>query len=388
MDHLDALVNAALQDGVGTAAQVVVATPQHRVHTGAYGHAWPGGPPVTPETAFDLASLTKVFTTFICMVLKDRGALDLDRRVGDALPDVAWPEVTVRELLGHRAGLVAWQPWFDAARRHKACAGLWPDLPGGTDRGVAAAVTWSACAATPGTGAPARVYSDLGFIALGRLLEAITSTRLDVLLQDLVCAPLGLSAAYRRLGAAPLATPVTGLTRPRDPAPGQAELYAVHPQRPDFLTGEVDDDNAWALGGVAGHAGVFGTAPDVASLGLSLLRDLAGAQTLVHRDTAAAFVAPDVPTLAPLRSLGLDRATPGGSTGTVIGRGPLGAVGHLGFVGTSLWIDLDREAVVVLLTNRVFPSRVATARIRTLRPAVHDAAAALLPRGDPAPDPD
>jgi CubicO group peptidase (beta-lactamase class C family) len=139
----------------------------------------------------------------------------------------------------------------------------------------------------------------------------------------------------------------------------------------------VNDDNAWAMGGGAGHAGVFSTALDVAAVGQAWLDALLGRPSVVPAAAAAEFARPD-PTPGSTRALGWDTpSAEGSSLGTWLGRGPRGAIGHLGFTGTSLWIDVDAELVVALLTNRVHPSRDNEA-IRSFRPRLHDAVAAAL----------
>jgi serine-type D-Ala-D-Ala carboxypeptidase len=140
--------------------------------------------------------------------------------------------------------------------------------------------------------------------------------------------------------------------------------------------GEVDDENAWALGGVAGHAGLFSTAGDVAALGQAWLDALAGRGSFLGRETAGLFAAPAAPGG---RGLGWDRPTPETSAlGSRLGRGPLGAVGHLGFTGCSLWVDLDAGLVCALLTNHVHPAGADRERLRLFRRRFHDAVAEAL----------
>lgn len=381
---LDALLAEVRRRGCGTAAQLAVGLPDGRLLAAASGEAWPGGPTVDVHTPFDLASVTKmVATTAACLVLVERRLLELDAPIGRVLPALHFGARTARELLGHRAGLTPWAPWFEAARVHPDCSGLWPGQTGGRDREAAREHTLQAAFLSPGGPAGVRAYSDLGFLALGALIEAIAAEPLDAFVHREVLAPLGLhTTAYRRLSTSPPAPlPVTGILRPREPAPGQEDRYQVHPQVPVLTPGEVDDDNAWALDGVAGHAGLFGPAADLVRFGRALLEDLEGAGHLVRADTLAAFVAPD-PAEGAVRSLGFDRpAAQGSSIGTSLGRGPRGAIGHLGFTGTSLWVDLDQRLVVALLTHRTFPTRTAQAPIRALRPWLHDAVAAWVEAG-------
>jgi CubicO group peptidase (beta-lactamase class C family) len=323
-------------------------------------HVFSGGN-APPQTLFDLASVTKVMST-TALVL-DRG-LDLSAPVRTWLPTAV--DATIDDLLFHRSGLPPFQPYFaDELTQHPALF----------DADCALAVRTSArarvierVAATRPEAAPGTrcAYSDLGFILLGAALEAHSGAPLDRLFERHIAQPLGLkNTGYRRLSARlslPSTLADTGATRPREPAPGQEGLWSV-PERPTRRA-EVDDDNAWVMDGVSGHAGLFGTAADVASFGLAVLsgpwRPLAAVRDLRTRGST--------------RARGFDTpALDGASCGPRFGRaGPRGAIGHLGFTGTSLWIDLDRSLVVALLTNRVVLGR-HNVRIREFRPRFHDA---------------
>jgi CubicO group peptidase (beta-lactamase class C family) len=212
------------------------------------------------------------------------------------------------------------------------------------------------------------VYSDIGFILLGHLLEELGKARLDTLFFKYIATELNLTAGFRSLSPAPPMPPEmapTGVKRPRDPAPGQEGMWEVAQVYSGL--GEVDDDNAWAMGGVAGHAGLFGTALDVAVFGQAVLE--------------GRFAPPngrpwevDPETAGSTRALGFE--VPGldlPSCGMRFGRaGPKGAIGHTGFTGVSLWIDFDRKLVVSLCTNRVALGRL-NLKIRGFRPEFHEA---------------
>lgn len=318
-----------------------------------------------PEAmVFDLASVTKVMaTTAICLDLLEHGALDLDTPVVGA---------TVEDLLLHRSGLPAFLPFFVEA------LATWPQLhdekcPADV-RAAARAHVVAAAGATPRTGRRAAVYSDLGFIVLGELLAQRGGASLDALFVRHVAEPLQLeSTGYRRISAAlpePIFLAATGATRPREPAPGQEGMWNVQ-SRPTRLA-EVDDDNAWAMDGVSGHAGLFGSARDVAAYGQAVLEGR-------FAPPPGREWGPDRSTPDSTRALGFDTpSAEGASCGARFGRaGPRGAIGHLGFTGTSLWIDLDRELVVALCTNRVALGR-ANVKIREYRPRFHDAVLAEL----------
>jgi CubicO group peptidase (beta-lactamase class C family) len=226
------------------------------------------------------------------------------------------------------------------------------------------------------------VYSDVGFIVLGEILSVAAGASLDAVVAERVTVPLGLAAHFRRLsgpapaaaGAGPIAP--TGATRPREPAPGQDGSWTAIERRPG-RPGEVDDDNAWAMDGVAGHAGLFGTAGDVAAFGQAVLDDVAGQARLAAPGLWARALERDAETPGSTRALGFDTHRAGdptadASAGRWLGQALPGAVGHLGFTGVSLWIDLARAVVVALCTNRTALGR-ANVRIRGFRPRFHDA---------------
>lgn len=311
------------------------------------------------EMVFDLASVTKVMsTTAVCLDLVKLGALQL------STPVIG---VTVEDLLFHRSGLPAFQPFFVEA------LAAWPHLHDvscpADARAAARAHVVAAATSTPISPRKSSVYSDLGFIVLGELLAKAGGAPLDALFIRHVSEPLGLtSAGYRRISAslpAPRDVAPTGATRPREPAPGQEGLWnvATKPTRP----AEVDDDNAWAMDGVSGHAGLFGTARDVAKYGQAVLEGR-------FAPPPGHSWGPDRSTPDSTRTLGFDTpSAEGASCGPRIGKkGPKGAIGHLGFTGTSLWLDFDRELVVALCTNRVALGR-ANVKIREYRPRFHEA---------------
>jgi CubicO group peptidase (beta-lactamase class C family) len=309
---------------------------------------------------FDLASVTKVMST-TALVFDAR--LPVDAPLTAYLPR-AQAKASLSDLLAHRSGLPAFLPFFEREMLQH------PDLFEGPQSALRAEVRRSVLARVENTpqerpvGAQA-LYSDLGFILLGAALEAAMGTPLDRLFAERIASPLGLSAGFRRLSAAlplPAQYAPTGSTRPREPAPGQEGLWSV-PSRPTE-PGQVDDDNAWCLDGVSGHAGLFGSALDVARFGQAILEGRWAPRTPWARDG----------TPGSTRTFGFDTpSSEGASCGQRFGRsGHRGAIGHLGFTGTSLWIDLDRHLVVAFLTNRVALGR-ANIRIREFRPRLHDA---------------
>lgn len=228
------------------------------------------------------------------------------------------------------------------------------------------------------------LYSDPGFMLLGWIVEAVGGGPLDRLFQSRVAEPLGLGDTFFPGGSAGGAAPGGGGPR-RFVATERCE------HRSEVNCGAVNDDNAWAAGGVAGHAGLFSTAAEVAALGEAWLEALAGGsprgatrrakgaagRALLDPEVAREFARVQGPP-GTTRTLGWDTpSAEGSSLGTILGRGPRGAIGHLGFTGTSLWIDLDRGLVVALLANRVHPSR-ENERIRPFRPRFHDVVAGAV----------
>jgi CubicO group peptidase (beta-lactamase class C family) len=297
----------------------------------------PGAPRCTEETIFDLASLTKVIAAApIAMRAIASGALSLDTRVADRLS--AWrganrERVTVRHLLDHSSGL-------------PAHVRLW-------ERGSGRAAFESALAATPLEREPGTcaVYSDLGFMLLGFLLEHAAGRSLD--------AQFG--ALARDLGVAIRYTPAADLADRIAPT-------EIDPWRGRLLRGEVHDENAAALGGVAAHAGLFGTAADVGTYARAVLETFEHETAIGSPPLMRSFAtATGVPESS--RALAWDTMRPTSSCGTLLSPS---AIGHTGFTGTSLWIDPDRDLYVVFLTNRVHPTRTNN-QMPSIRPALHDA---------------
>lgn len=383
-DPLQKLLDEGVAAGVFPCARAVVLRGGTRVFQGGAGGA-------TARTVFDLASLTKAMgTTPLFLALWSEGKVEPETPVSRVFPEsaVGRAGVTVGDLLTHRSGLPAFVPFFARVMREDArlfgqeCP---PEFRAAARRAVVEQALATPPAEPPGT---RTVYSDVGFIVLGELLSVVGGAPLDALFAERVAAPLGLAARFRRLSVvsgtadtdiAEIAP--TGAARPREPAPGQEGLWAPIDPRPS-RPGEVDDDNAWAMDGVAGHAGLFGTAADVAAFGQAVLAELAGAGRIAPRRLWTRALARDREMPGSTRALGFDTRLPGdpsegASAGRWIGDWPPGALGHLGFTGVSLWIDLARQLVVALCTNRTALGRAET-RIRVFRPRFHDAVVEAL----------
>jgi CubicO group peptidase (beta-lactamase class C family) len=343
----------------------------------------PESRPLGPGDLFDVASLTKVMaTTTLVAGLVEEGAVPLDGPVGRFLPgfEVGGKDgVTVRHLLAHASGLPRWRPYFDTAASDPVASAAFrapAERPGpealvpAFERGkalVRAAVLAERLEAPPGARA---VYCDPGFLALGFLVEGVLQGRLAALAEERVFRPLGLAETFFLDVLAPAEAAARAAGRSFAPTEDCVHRHEVN-------RGAVNDDNAWAMGGGAGHAGVFSTAHDVARLGQAWLDALHRRPSLVPAAAAAELARRDR-TPGTTRALGWDTPSDEGSSlGTRLGRSGRGAIGHLGFTGTSLWIDVEREVVVALLTNRVHPSR-ENELIRPFRPRFHDAVAEAL----------
>jgi serine-type D-Ala-D-Ala carboxypeptidase len=351
------LLEEGIADGVYTAAAAMLGRHGDLLWQGAAGRLSrePDSPAVTLDTVFDLASFTKPLATALAlMLLADRGRLHLDAGLGEVLPKPWLPEdkqtLALRSLLAHRAGLPAWRPFFGELLRHP------PAERAGLLSCLAAA---EPLALPPET---ATLYSDLGFMLLKAVVEEVSGRDLDAFCRRELYQPLGLKI----LGFTPKKQ---GGWERRTCAATEAGLIAGR-----SLTGEVHDENAWAVGGVAGHAGLFGTASEVFTLAAWLYRAYHGhGQGLeISSETVRRFLTPVAPGA---RTPGFDVPTPGHSSA---GRyfSPH-SVGHTGFTGTSFWIDLDQGQMVVLLTNRVHLGR-DNDRIRAFRPRFHEAASRAL----------
>jgi len=286
--------------------------------------------PVTPETIYDLASLTKVIgLTTAAMMLVDSGKLDLDapvQRYVPAFQGVNKDRVTIRHLLTHSSGMPAWRPLYAEAKTREEALAL---------------IDTTALLKQPGD---TFVYSDLGAITLAQAVEAITGQRLNDFLDARLFGPLGMTSTR-------FLPPESWRNRI---APTEKDTVFRH----RLLWGEVHDENAGRLGGVSGHAGLFSTAPDLALFAQWLLHKRAEGG-VVSRFTQKQNIPP-----GSSRALGWDTPSELSSAGTKMGPN---AFGHTGFTGTSIWFDPDRGLFIILLTNRVNPTRVNTKILQVRR---------------------
>lgn len=323
--------------------------------------------PMARETIFDLASLTKPIVTMTSvLLLVAEGKLELDAPVAKVLPAFAErdkEEVTLRQLLSHSSGLRPWRGFHETLLKKERKTG---ERLIGTVEGrdwILDRVIRSALVHEPGAAA---VYGDLDFIVLGAVVEAVSGQSLDVFCQERIVDPLGLhdTRFHPQLrvegGDAPAAIPHDRL---RQIAATESCAW-----RDRILWGEVHDPNASAMGGVAGHAGLFSSADDVMKFAKVWLDVWHGRSDLLPQAAVREFSRRQDGPEGSDWALGWDTPTPGqSSSGTQFSDT---SIGHLGFTGTSVWIDLEKEAIVVMLTNRVH--LIAKKSRFELRPIVHD----------------
>ena len=302
-------------------------------------------PPAHPDTIFDLASLTKVMaTTSMAVLLYERGLLDIEMPVVGIVPEFAHDdsgasdlrrgEVTLRMLLAHSSGLPAHLKLYERARTREEVTRL--------------------AAMTSLTNDPGRhvEYSDVGFIVLGEALMRLADERLDAFSQREVFGPLGLAH-----------TGFNPLVEQRALIP---PTLNGHGFRPRVIQGEVNDDNAAVMGGVAAHAGLFAPAEDLARFAQAILD---GGAPVFRRESLAFFTQRELSPAETTRTLGWDTPSQSSLAGKHFSPG---SFGHLGFTGTSLWIDPERQISITLLTNRTWPDG-KNVGIRQVRPEFHDA---------------
>jgi serine-type D-Ala-D-Ala carboxypeptidase len=361
---------AAIEQGIGNGAfpgaVLLVGRGDEILFHEAFGQrsVEPSRTPMGRDIVFDLSSLTKALvTTTAIMLLVREGKVRLEDRVTRFLQNFGVhgkTHVEIRHLLSHSSGLPAWRPFYkDVAKAERKGTTRFSGL-----RGIRMMVFEAIHREKPeyvvGTKA---LYSDLGFLLLGELIELVTHQPLDRFCQERIFKPLGLNATafidLDRLRAQKL-VPVVDVIAPTERCPWRGKI----------LCGEVHDDNAYAIGGVAGHAGVFATATDVHTIVARLQACATDRDDFVPGAIVREFWRRDGNISDSTWALGWD--TPA-ATGSMAGtRASKGTVGHLGFTGTSVWIDRERGVHVVLLTNRVHPRR-DNERIKAVRPQVHDA---------------
>jgi CubicO group peptidase (beta-lactamase class C family) len=300
---------------------------------------------VSTDSIFDVASLTKVVaTTSMAMILHDRGLLDLEAPISRVLPefrsnDARRAQVTFRMLLAHSSGLPAYEKLFLRAFTREALLRETFAVPLKHDPGMHAE------------------YSDIGFILLGMALERIAGEPIDTFCQREMFAPLGMAN-----------TAFNPSVSSRDRIVPTAEDRTF---RKRAIQGEVQDENASVMGGVAGHAGLFSAATDLAVFANAILN---GGQSIFQQPTIDLFTRRELSPAGTARALGWDTPSTPSQSGEYFSAA---SYGHLGYTGTSLWIDPERQLSITFLTNRTWPD-CSNQAIKEVRPRFHDAVVEAL----------
>ena len=298
-------------------------------------------PDVKPSTIYDLASLTKVIaTTTAAMICIDRKYFTLDDKVEKFIPDFKANDkenITIRNLLLHNSGLPAWEKFYD---KNLTKDQILSDI-------YSSKLEYKTGSKT--------VYSDLGMIVLGKVIEKVTNSSLDKFCKKEIFEPLGMNDTYFN--------------------PPDSVKYKIPPTENDtywrnrLIKGEVHDETASLLGGVSGHAGLFSNVEDLAKFLLLILnKGIYKNKRIINSETVELFTKRQSQESS--RALGWDtKSETGSSAGNLFGTN---SFGHTGFTGTSIWVDPDRNLFVVFLTNRVYPSREKN-KLLSIRPKLHDA---------------
>jgi CubicO group peptidase (beta-lactamase class C family) len=355
MELVNTFMTQAITDNVFPGAVLCVSHQGSIVFAKAYGCANVfTQSKMTRDTIFDLASLTKpLATTLAIMMLIQRNQLDLEQPLGSLLhrfKDSAKGPIKIKHLLRHNSGLPDYRPYYkilaplESQLRKDALKDLLLEEP--LIQPIAKGV----------------LYSDLGFMILRWVIETVSGQRLDHFVDQMIYQPLGIENLFF-------------VDLDSESRKGQFAATERCPWRKVLLEGAVHDENAYIVGGIDGHSGLFGTADDLHILLKVLLAAFQGqtGRHLINKDLVQRFFERDDETG---RALGFD--TPSlsrSSTGKYFSKK---SVGHLGFTGTSFWIDLERSVAVILLTNRVHPTR-DNEKIRDFRPQIHDAVMRFFP---------
>ncbi len=349
----------ALSEGVFPGASLLVARGEEILHDQSAGFARivPDKERLTPDHLFDLASLTKVIaTTTAVMLLTNKGEISLGDRASRYLKGFSRggkKDIGIRHLLCHSAGLPSWRPYYQEFSQEKEGSRVGPGEEG--KRYVYQRVKEERLADKV---AQSSLYGDLDFILLGEIIELVSGATLSNFCRENIFLPLGLKQT-------------TFIEAPESPVRERFNFVATEdcPWRKRILCGEVHDENAFLMGGAAGHAGLFATARDLFKFISVLLRSLKGEEDFLPAPLIREFFTrQDLPS-GSTWALGWDTPSPRGSTS---GRyfSPH-SIGHCGFTGTSIWIELEKELVVILLSNRVHPRR-DNQKISGFRPTIHD----------------
>jgi len=363
---IQAALQSAVDDGVFPGAQLAVRLRGELQCMAVAGRlsSEPPGLPVQPSTIYDLASLTKPLATVTSVLLLIQHAkVALEDPVQQVLAELEGTPIgqaTVRDLLTHRSGLPGWRPFYERLEARD----IVPVLSGGNQpvrQHVLKMIRDEPLIYARGERS---VYSDLGFMLLGFLVERLSGMALDLWCEEAIVRPLRAdplmfcpTAGRTQLGVARSAVDASRI------APTEQDE-----RRNRLLCGEVHDENAAAMGGVAGHAGLFGTAESVLAVSGAWLRGYHGRESILDGELVRQFTTRQESAARSSWALGWDTPSAPSSSGSRFSKR---SFGHLGYTGTSLWIDPLCELEVVLLSNRVHPSR-RNEKIKVFRPCIHD----------------
>ena len=355
MEKADHLMKQAVREHVFPGGVLLVSKQGNTIFHNAYGKAnIYSGLSVDKDTIFDLASLTKPLATTLAVVkLIEKGAVTLEDTLGSMLPEFkGTPKetITVCQLLDHTSGLPDYRPYYRDLVRISY------------DRRRPALKELLVKEELVHPSGQTTVYSDLGFMILGWIVEAVSGLRLNSFVEKSIYSPMGLTSLFF------IPVNESGIGT----GTGNRRFAATEkcPWRKRVVEGIVHDDNAFITGGVEGHAGLFGTAGEVNRLLVNLLETLYNetGSGILNKEILRRFFR--IPNEKHGRALGFDIPSPNDSSSGKYFSDH--TVGHLGFTGTSFWMDLTRSVVVVLLTNRIHPDR-GNEKIKTFRPGLHDA---------------
>ncbi|MGH7146506.1 MAG: serine hydrolase domain-containing protein [Nitrospiraceae bacterium] len=363
---IQAALQSAVGDGVFPGAQLAVRLRGELQCVAVAGRlsSEPRGLPVQPSSIYDLASLTKPLATVTSVLLLiQRAKVALEDPVQQVLAELEGTPIgqaTVRDLLTHRSGLPGWRPLYERVD----VRGIVPGLSGGNQPVKQQVLKMIRDEPLIYARVERSVYSDLGFMLLGFLVERLSGMAMDLWCEEAIVRPLRADplmfcpTAWRtQLGAA---LPTVDASRI---APTERDE-----RRNRYLCGEVHDENAAAMGGVAGHAGLFGTAESVLAVSGAWLRGYHGRESILDEKLVRQFTTRQESVARSSWALGWDTPSAPSSSGSCFSER---SFGHLGYTGTSLWIDPLCELEVVLLSNRVHPSR-RNEKIKVFRPRIHD----------------
>lgn len=368
--EVGSLIQKAIEDNVFPGAVLIVGQHGDIIYRQAFGSRSvktvksPDVLPMSADTVFDIAALTNILvTTTILMKLVERQQIQLTDRVSRYIQGFGVfgkSPITIGQVLNHTSGLPHWIPLFEELLQVNAGARMGILTSRGARDYVYNAINRCQLKTTPGA---KQTYSDIGFMLLGELIETLTGFTLDKAAQKFVFQPLGLkSTSYidlsmiKRRGI----HPVTDIIAPTEECPWRKRI----------LCGEVHDDNAWAVGGIAGHSGVFSTAYDLHIFAREILLAYRGSSTFMSREVVRHFWEPQGEGLEQGFRLGWD--SPNEENGMSESKLSAAAVGMCGFTGCSIWLEPEKGLDIILMSNRVHPTR-ANKKIRSFRPELHSA---------------